>query len=184
MLLIITCYTLVPWMVPQTQSFSASCIMSVQRAWSCWLIVFFSLLFLLFSLTPFIFSLQSWNVKTPTNCIKEEGESKCTYLDKDSVVCAWRRIEIRKSDSLTCKANSLKWGCQKEQLKITIKNLPFPWEYCVLAPHFRLAWRAVVLQASTHRICCDGHQTVQVVGTIVVSVCWPPSSTFVSHWLD
>ena len=28
--------------------------------------------------------------------IKEEGESKCTYLDKDLVVCAWRRIEIRK----------------------------------------------------------------------------------------
>ena len=45
------------------------------------------------------------------------------------------------------KANSLKGDLKKEQLKITIVNLPS--RYCVHALPCCLAWRAVVLQASS-----------------------------------
>ena len=53
---------------------------------------------------------------------KEEGSSKCTYLDKDSVVYEYRRINIQESDFLTCKASS--WMGNKPKASIMQRSTP------------------------------------------------------------
>ena len=73
-------------------------------------------------------------------------------------------------------------GSQKEQLKITIVNLPFPWDF-VCMQHALFALRGVMVLLFFKPLTVT-RCFVKVVGTIVVSVCWPSSSTLLSHWLD
>ena len=87
----------------------------------------------------------------------------------------------------------LEWGVSKKGTAENYNCKPSIFVgYCVHALPLCLAWHVIVLQASSEvllrHIGCDGHIVawcfVKVVGTILVSVCWPSSSTFVLHWLQ
>ena len=73
----------------------------------------------------------------------------------------------------------ISWS-QKGTTENYIVILPFPWDIVCILSLFALhgAFLFVILAVMVTRC------FVKVAGTFVVSVCWPSSSTFVSHGLE
>ena len=95
-----------------------------------------------------------------------------------------RDSRIRFADLSDLQGQFFKGGSQKGTAENYDCKLSISVRYCVHALPLCLVWRAIVFQASFPFVILPAMVTrcfVKVAGTIVVSICSPSSSTFVSH---